>query len=155
MTNKLQSLPCKFCREFSVGCSDYLIILVQYGASIRHICLFKIHGTVAWVNWVVPQTLNQTWCSIIYFIKKDGCVKWHQMKFNELQHKLKYMIFCVSLLRRLIWWGRRKVFLRFFYLNLFKISLKYLSYIYKRKNVLIPKADEIVPKNVLKELYIS
>ena len=47
ITDKLQSLSCKVSRKFSVGCGDYLIILVQYGASISRVCLFKIHGTVA------------------------------------------------------------------------------------------------------------
>ena len=44
--NKLQPLPCKVSKTFSVGCGDYLIILVQDGASISYACLFKIHGTV-------------------------------------------------------------------------------------------------------------
>ena len=28
--------------------------------------------------------LNQTWCSIIYFTKTDGCVKQHQMKIYRV-----------------------------------------------------------------------
>ena len=34
IANKLQHLPCKVSRKFSVGFGDYLIILVQHGASI-------------------------------------------------------------------------------------------------------------------------
>ena len=46
MTIKLQPLPCRVSRKFSVGCGDYLITLVQHGASISHVFLFKIHGAV-------------------------------------------------------------------------------------------------------------
>ena len=74
ITNKLQSLPRKVSRKFSVGCDNYLIILVQHGASISHVCLFKIHGTVA--NWVVSQIkLKPNLMQYFLFYKIDGCVK--------------------------------------------------------------------------------
>ena len=47
MTDKLQSLPFKVPKKFSVGCGDYSIILVLHGMFIVHVCLFKIHLRVA------------------------------------------------------------------------------------------------------------
>ena len=53
MTNKLQLLPCKVPKKFSMGYGGYSIILVLRGTFISHVCLFKIHVTVAWINWAV------------------------------------------------------------------------------------------------------
>ena len=68
MTNKLQHL------RFKVLCGDYLIILVLHGMFISHVCLFKIHVTVAWFSGLYSRpNLNWTQCNIIYFVKIDGC----------------------------------------------------------------------------------
>ena len=75
MTNKVQPLPCRVSKKFSVGCGDCLIILLLHGTFVSHGCLFKIHVTVARINWAVLQTkfkLNLIY-SIICFIKIDEC----------------------------------------------------------------------------------
>ena len=56
MTNKLQPLPWKVHKKFSVGCGDYLIILVKHGTFVSHGFVFKIHVTVAQINWAAFQT---------------------------------------------------------------------------------------------------
>ena len=53
MTIKLQLFPCEVPKKFNVVCNDYLVILVLHRTFISHVCLFKIHVTVASVNWAV------------------------------------------------------------------------------------------------------
>ena len=45
--NKFHPLPSKVPKKFSVGCGDYLIVLVLHRTFFSHGCLFKIHVIVA------------------------------------------------------------------------------------------------------------
>ena len=56
MTNRFQPLPCKVLQKFNVRCGGYLISLVLHGTFVSHGSLFKIHVTVAQINWAVFQT---------------------------------------------------------------------------------------------------
>ena len=68
IANKLQPLPCKVSRKFSMGFGDYLIILVQHGASISRCSIILYYILQYFVVYYILQY-------ILYFIKIDECVK--------------------------------------------------------------------------------
>ena len=82
MTNKLQPLPSYVPGKSNMGCGDYLMILVlqEHGLVIFAYIRFieKFHELTGLCS---RPNLNQTWCSVLYFIETDVCVCY--MTLNE------------------------------------------------------------------------
>ena len=98
MTNKLQPFPSKIPRKFNVGCGDYLIILVLHGISISHVCLFKIHVTVAWINWTMFQIKLKPNLMQYYIFYKNRWMCYMTLNESLMRYSIRsWMYFSVYL----------------------------------------------------------